>query len=31
MKESPVRDGLMTLPRAGANAQVPEEQLEAAE
>ena len=31
MKESPVRDGLMTLTRAGANAQVPEEQLEAAE
>ncbi|MEM9086514.1 MAG: NAD(P)/FAD-dependent oxidoreductase [Pseudomonadota bacterium] len=31
MKESPVRDGLMTLTRAGANAQAPEEQLEAAE
>ncbi|MEO0689802.1 MAG: NAD(P)/FAD-dependent oxidoreductase [Pseudomonadota bacterium] len=31
MKESPVRDGLMSLTRAGANAQAPEEQLEAAE
>ncbi|MEO1046999.1 MAG: NAD(P)/FAD-dependent oxidoreductase [Pseudomonadota bacterium] len=31
MKDSPVRDGLMTLTRAGANAQAPEEQLEAAE
>ncbi|MEO1648089.1 MAG: NAD(P)/FAD-dependent oxidoreductase [Pseudomonadota bacterium] len=31
MKESPVRDGLMTLTRARANAQAPEEQLEAAE
>ena len=31
MKERPVRDGLMTLTRAAANAQAPEEQLEAAE
>ena len=31
MKERPVRDGLMTLTRAAATAQAPEEQLEAAE
>ena len=31
MKNDPVRDGLLTFTRAGANAQSPEEQLEAAE
>ncbi|MEM7702839.1 MAG: NAD(P)/FAD-dependent oxidoreductase [Pseudomonadota bacterium] len=31
LKEDPVRDGLMTFTKAGANARTPEEQLEAAE
>ncbi|MEL6540885.1 MAG: NAD(P)/FAD-dependent oxidoreductase [Pseudomonadota bacterium] len=31
LKEDPVRDGLMTFTKAGANARAPEEQLEAAE
>ena len=31
LKDDPVRDGLLTFTRAGANAQSPEEQLEAAE
>jgi hypothetical protein len=31
IKEDPIADGLLTFTRAGANAQSPEEQLEAAE